>query len=189
VKLFFGCGPNSNLRDKGYKNVDIRKFDHVDYCIDISQELPFKKNSIDEIYAESVLEHIPHMLPRYDADGIVLLNTIWVLEEWRRVLKIGGKLKLKVPNCECIFKSYTGGRQKLKDIIIWTWGGTMCVENQHLIGFDQELITEVLNKAGFYDIGFMNGQYHDKPFRREGNDEMLVIAVKHEKKKADESNT
>ena len=178
MKLFLGCGPNSDWHDKGYKNVDIVKYNHIDYCIDVGAKLPFKDNTIDEIYAESVFEHIGHMLPRFDEDGHCMMNSKWVLGEWRRVLKIGGKLTIKVPNLQCIFKGYVDGRTILKDIIIWIYGGTIHDSNKHLAGFDKTLMDECLKDAGFKQWEYRNGQYPDKFFEPTGNDEMIVITLK-----------
>jgi len=177
-KLFFGCGENSDLRSEGYENVDIQQFPQVDHCIDISKRLPFKDETIDEIYAEHVLEHIGHMLPTYDYDGIVLLNTIRVLTEWKRVLKVGGLLRINVPNIECQMYKYSKGEDTLKSMILWIWGGTRHADNEHKIGFDLDLMTECLTEAGFTNLDFRNGQNYNEKFNRIGNDEMFVSAVK-----------
>jgi len=178
MKLFLGCGPNSNWHDKGYKNVDIVDTPNVDYCIDVGEKLPFEDNSIDEIYAESVLEHIGHMLPRFTQGDKQMLNTKYVLKDWRRVLKIGGKLIIKVPNLECQFNKYTIGINTLKEILVFIYGGTVHKENAHLAGFDKVLMEECLKDAGFTQFEFHNGQYIDQPLSRKGNDEMIVITTK-----------
>ncbi len=177
-KLFFGCGQNSDWHDKGYKNVDIVEYPHVDYCIDVGVKLPFDDNSIDEIYAESVLEHIGHMLPRFTADGRSMKNIKWVLADWRRTLRTGGKLIIKCPNLNYIFKKYIEGRNTLKEIIIWIYGGTVQKHNYHLSGFDKVLMEECLKDAGFTQLEFRNGHDIDVPFSDKGNDEMIVVAVK-----------
>jgi predicted SAM-dependent methyltransferase len=178
LKLYFGCGKSSDMHSEGYKNVDIMAFDHVDYCLDVSNKLPFDDNSVDEIYAESIFEHIGHMLPRFTTDGHCMENSKWVLCEWRRVLKKGGKLLMKVPNLECILAKYTHGGEPLKNIINWIYGGCIHEFQKHLAGFDKTLMEECLIDAGFTEFVFKNGQYHAEDFLPKHNDEMLVIATK-----------
>lgn len=178
MKLFLGCGQNSDWHDKGYKNVDIVEYPHVDYCIDVGKKLPFNDNSIDEIYAESVFEHIGHMLPRFTTDAPNMKNSKWVLADWRRTLKPGGKLFIKCPNLECVFKKYVEGKNTLKEILIWIYGGTVQEHNQHKAGFDKVLMEECLKEAGFTQWDFRNAHNINEPFNRQGNDEFIVIVTK-----------
>lgn len=178
MRLFFGCGQNSNWHDKGYKNVDIVKYPHIDYCIDVGERLPFKDNTIDEIYAESVLEHIGHMLPHFTEGISEMLNIKHVLKDWQRVLKPGGKLIIKCPNLECQFRKYVKGVNTLKEIIIWIYGGTVQKYNVHLTGFDKDLMDECLSVVGFTNWEYRNGQNIDEPFSRKGHDEFIAIVTK-----------
>lgn len=85
VKLDVGCG--KKIRDgfigidySNYGNKDIKVFNLEDIP---KKKLPFKTNSVDEIYCSHVLEH--------------LNNPLKVLDEFNRVLKAGGKLVVVVP--------------------------------------------------------------------------------------------
>lgn len=80
MKLNLGCGIK---RKKGYLNCDSSKKINPDKVVDLEKKLPFKNNSIDEIIAEHVLEHIHNFVP--------LMHEIW------RVCKRGGIIKIKVP--------------------------------------------------------------------------------------------
>ena len=51
-------GLHFKLKD-GWKILNIQKFDGVDYQGDISDLSQFEDNSIDEIYASHVVEHVP----------------------------------------------------------------------------------------------------------------------------------
>ncbi len=79
-KLHLGCGPDKR---QGYINCDIREEVNPDVLLDLTKKLPFDDDSIDEIYIENVLEHIPN----YD----------FTIKEMWRVCKNEAKIKIKVP--------------------------------------------------------------------------------------------
>jgi len=70
---------------KGYVNVDFIKVKGVDVVHDLNKfPYPFDTNSADEIFAAETLEHLE--------------DTMKVLEEFRRILKPGGRLVIEVPH-------------------------------------------------------------------------------------------
>lgn len=79
MKLNLGCGFD---KKKGYINCDISKEVKPDKIIDLEKTpLPFKDNSVDEILAYDVLEHIN--------------NFISLMHDLRRICKKGGLIKIK----------------------------------------------------------------------------------------------
>lgn len=85
LKLNLGCG---NDIKKGYINIDKHNnLSEADLCCDISQ-LPYEEGTVDEILLFHILEHFPFR------------KVPIVLKEWRRVLKLEGIIKIKVPNLE-----------------------------------------------------------------------------------------
>ena len=57
MKLHVGCGERYL---PGYKHLDARQFPHVDYVTDKLDKLDmFADNSLEEIYACHLLEHMP----------------------------------------------------------------------------------------------------------------------------------
>ncbi|NPE27131.1 methyltransferase domain-containing protein [Methanococcoides sp. SA1] len=80
MKLHLGCGLD---KKKGYINCDISSQVNPDKIVDLEKRLPFKDNSIDEILANHVLEHIVNFIP--------------LMHEFRRVCKKGAKVKIRVP--------------------------------------------------------------------------------------------
>lgn len=102
-KLHLGCGTN---KLPGWINIDSVKDCNPDLVHDISRSLPYPDLSVDEILAEDLLEHFDKYL-RYVVFG-----------EWARVLKIGGKITIQVPNFKKIlFKYFKFGYGNFVDFI------------------------------------------------------------------------
>ena len=83
MKLHLGCGTNKLA---GWINIDSVKGCGPDLVHDITQPLPYDDLTIDEILAEDLLEHFDKYM-RYVVFG-----------EWARVLKLGGRITVQVPN-------------------------------------------------------------------------------------------
>ncbi len=83
LKLNLGCGLDYK---KGWVNIDIDKQTNPDKIVNLNKvPYPFEKNSVDEINASHVIEHLT-------------LSPIEFLLECRRILKYEGKLHLRYPN-------------------------------------------------------------------------------------------
>lgn len=84
IKIDVGCGNNCR---EGYVGIDKQDFGQK-YILDIAKnDLPFKDNSVDEVYCSHMLEHL-------EGERIIyLVNT-----EFHRVLKKGGQLWIVVPH-------------------------------------------------------------------------------------------
>ena len=81
-RLNIGCG--SQHRD-GFINIDGRPLIGVDIVRDVLRGLPFDDDSVDEIYSENFLEHLPQG------------ECIWMMNEMHRIMKPGGMAKHVVP--------------------------------------------------------------------------------------------
>jgi len=177
-KLAFGCG-NINYHELGYNNVDVRKFPHVDHVADISKKLPWKDEEIDEILAESVLEHIPHGLMNTTSSySRAHLKTIDVLKEWCRVLVVGGRCIVKVPNIRGLINNYIAKNIPDRDFYMYLYGGQNYPENTHTSGFTPETLVEVMQLAGFRDVVLRNAHNYDEPLDMEHSWEMAAIGIK-----------
>lgn len=117
MKLNIGSGRRLMGEDGEYKNIDIMPFTDangkqlVDYVLNVEKEkLPFEDNSIDEIQADSVLEH--------------LYELIFPMNEFHRVLKVGGLLKGTVPVAGSVksFQDPTHRRFFLKETFAYFTG-------------------------------------------------------------------
>lgn len=80
-KLNLGCGDS---RYEGFLNLDISDEFSPDIICDLKKGLPFKDDSIDEIRASHVIEHLP--------DTIFIMNEIW------RVCKNNAIVNIEVPH-------------------------------------------------------------------------------------------
>jgi autotransporter strand-loop-strand O-heptosyltransferase len=121
VKLNLGCG--NDIRP-GYVNIDrFNNTGQVDLCSDFTV-LPFKDESVDEIYTSHIFEHVS-------------INDVYsVIDEWKRVLKIGGKLEIRVPDLEVEVKIWLAAKDEDK----WfqthrIYGSQSHPGNSHFCGF------------------------------------------------------
>ena len=81
MKINLGCG---NVYKEGYVNIDSSKDVKPDKVWNLEKiPLPFKANSIDEVLAYHVLEHVQNFIP--------LMNDLW------RICKKNSLIKIKVP--------------------------------------------------------------------------------------------
>lgn len=81
LKLNLGCGRDYR---EGYLNVDLNENVRVDRRVDLdSKDWPFEDNSVDEIIANEVLEHLEDVKA--------------AMSEIYRILKPDGMVRIKVP--------------------------------------------------------------------------------------------
>lgn len=149
MKLNLG---SAGLNIKGYKSVDLYD-DRADFKMDVLN-LKFEDNSIDEILASHMFEHLS---PHYSVPA---------LKEWYRVLKPDGKLIMEMPDFEKLcarFLKETEYSQKLNllnvifapsDIV----NGKPVEGSNHLWGWWPESVYYHLTWAGFVNIAFYEQQ-------------------------------
>ncbi len=136
INLNIGCG-NKSL--PGFIQVDIRKLPNVDYVASADKLDMFRNDSVSLIYASHLLEHFG----RHQVEG--------VLKEWYRVLKVGGVLRLAVPDFEKVVGVYLKTKD-LKSLLGLLMGGQDYPENIHYMVFDFRSLSELLTKVGFKNI-------------------------------------
>lgn len=127
-----------------WKILDVRPGPHVDYvgsCTDLSS---FDDNSIAEIYASHVIEHLG-----YQSD----LAT--ALREFNRVLAPDGLLRTSVPDLArlcALFLDPALSPEERFHVMRMMFGGQMDEADFHCVGLDEEFLASYLLQAGFTDI-------------------------------------
>jgi len=133
LKLNLGCG--TDIRP-GYLNIDIRHLPGVVQADVLS--LPIKDNSVDELLASDVYEHVSYRKSQ------TLLN------HWVNKLKTGGILIIRTPCLDKIIEACIGADelQAIESIIAAIFGGQDYQENTHLTICQSSLMKTYLRKAG-----------------------------------------
>ncbi len=140
LKLHLGCGKRYL---KGYIHLDLSDYPHIDYKHDAKTLPMFKNNSVSLIYASHTLEYFDR------------IEAAQVLNEWFRVLKAGGILRLAVPNIEALIEIYL--TYKDLGLILGPLYGKMQSPGMetaiyHKTVYDYNSLSGLLKTAGFKDI-------------------------------------
>ena len=175
VKYNFGAGPH---KIEGYKSVDVQAWKGAtDIMWDLTQvPYEFAGEQVDEIISIEFLEHISWR------------DTEKVLREWCRILKLGGKLRIQVPDCGKMMDMYVNDEvcdcvphkvNRMEDFkaksTCWTCGGKAKVNPRrwlfaftgaqkhpwdfHRNIFTKERLEELLKKVGFRRVSFEDDIY------------------------------
>lgn len=140
IKLHLGCGWRNFGKD--WIHIDGGTYEHLEYD-NITDLKQFKDNSVDLIYASHVFEYFD----RAEAEV--------VLKEWKRVLKVGGILRLAVPDFEVLVKLYYDTKELQLEGILGPLFGKMPMGDvtiYHKTTYDLKSIEMLLNKTGFIDV-------------------------------------
>lgn len=137
IYIHLGCGA---INAQGFINVDLRPFSHVHYIQEVENLSIFPDEYADLIYASHVLEHISHS------------KLSEVLQEWQRVLKKGGILRISVPDFEKLVNVYFSERNDIKSIIGPLMGGQDNSYNFHKSVFNENYLKELLLLSGFREV-------------------------------------
>lgn len=136
MKLNLGCG---GVYKKGYLNIDAYDSTVADKIMS-AVDLDLKDNSVEEIIASQVIEHLG------------LVSSIYALSECYRVLQPKGTLTLETPDIKTSFKKYiTGDREDRKNIMPWIYG-LEYPGLPHKFCFPRDLLEEICKNIGFTDI-------------------------------------
>ena len=114
----------------------------IDFKGDITDLGQFEDNSIEEIYASHILEHVPIKQVSENLNGIY------------RVLKDNGKFYVSVPDMDILCRQYLSikGSKARFHIIRMIFGGQTDEYDFHYFGYNFDLLNNLLKKNGFKDV-------------------------------------
>jgi predicted SAM-dependent methyltransferase len=149
--LNVGCGGNLC---ENFINLDYQWAPNLDLCWDITKGIPLRDNSLQGIFTEHCLEHIPFE------------DTRNVLVDFKRLLRPGGVLRIIVPDAELFVDAYFKMKAGLKSSLSWTPGNSSCRDGitpmmmingvfngfGHRFAYDYETLEMMLKSAKFVDI-------------------------------------
>ncbi len=135
-RLNLGCG--FDHRD-GYLNVDFQDFHSPDLVADVRDLAMLPDGYYDEIVAQDVLEH----LYRHDVGR--------ALNEWSRLLAVGGTLVLRVPDVIGLARLLSAHRTlEMQQTLVQNLFGTQAYTGDyHHVGFTEMTLRAALADAGF----------------------------------------
>ena len=139
IKLHIG----GEEKREGWKILNIQKKPEVDYVGDISDLSQFEENSIQEVYASHVFEHVQRK------------NITKTILEIYRVLKPSGKFHVSVPDMDVLFKLFINPNRNNKQrihILGMIFGGQIDDFDIHYFGWNFELLSETLKNNGFINV-------------------------------------
>ena len=147
LKIEIGCGKKPRA---GYATCDIRPLPGVDYVCP-ADALPFEEGSVAEVYSRHVVEHF------------TLKEFLKVLEEWNRVLQIGGTVYIICPNLlwhleqilqgshDSLYTKTSGQNHRY-----WGFGSLFGWQQDeydvHKFGYYFALLRDILTEFGFTNI-------------------------------------
>ena len=130
-------------KKEGWKILNIQKKENVDFIGDITDLSQFKQNSISEIYASHVFEHV------IQRDVIKTLKGIY------DVLQDNGKFYISVPDMDVLCKIFIHPKASPKikfHVMKMMFGGQTDKFDFHYFGWNYQFMNEFVLKAGFKKI-------------------------------------
>ena len=126
VRLNLGCGDKEL---DGYINIDRKKG---------QEAYPLDYTDVEEIRASHLLEHFSAR------------EVFGVIKNWADCLKVGGVLKIAVPDFKKIAQNYIDGKEQYTSGYIM--GGQVDENDYHKCIFDEGSLKQLLESAGLTDI-------------------------------------
>jgi len=159
LTLNVGCGGRTfDEYPAGYKciNYDERSnLSKVDEIGDVRDLSRFPNEHFDYIIASDIIEHFP------------ISETVNIITEWRRVLKVKGIIEFRMPNLRAICKKYIDKKHEAKLISWLLYGGQDYPGNFHYVGFDREFFKSIIEPLGLIEIDYKDvGNNFEMKLRR-----------------------
>lgn len=147
MKLYIG---SNSVKPTGYLTVDIDPRVEPDIVSNVLDMKEVQSNSCDEIVAAALMEHIEW------PDGFLAYS------EMTRCLKIGGKLKISVPDMSAIARSLITGDNDFHFMgIIFGTGGRENSFQSHRYGYTVPMLLEIFQVLGLGDFDWWASEFED----------------------------
>ena len=166
MKLHLGCGTK---KLPGWINIDSVSSCQPDLVHDLSERLPYPDQSVDEVLAQGVLEHLDKYM-RYVIFG-----------DWARVMKVGATLSLQVPDFQkLMFRFFKFKFDDFVDTLFGEnlWESTIYIGHfgNHKWGYSKQSLTAFTSKFGIEVIEVktrgLNIDFKGKKTRHVSDEEM-----------------
>ena len=134
-------------KKEGWTNFNVQKKPNVDIVGNINDLSQFEDESIEEIYASHVIEHVDQKTIKNTFKGI------------HRILKKDGKFYISVPDMDvlCHFFVSPLANKKIKfHTMMMIFGGQVDNYDYHYFGWNFEFMNEYLTEVGFLKIDKVN---------------------------------
>ena len=132
----------------GWTVLNVKPGPHVDIVGDFRDLRGFDVESVEEIYASHVLEHLA-----YSCEVVPALTAC------HRILKRGGRLLVAVPNMDTICRLMLHSESTLQvkyQLMRILFGGQVDEWDYHKVGFTPDLLASFIGEAGFTDVQQVN---------------------------------
>jgi predicted SAM-dependent methyltransferase len=137
LKIHLGAGP---INLQGWVSIDARKAPHVHLQSEGFALDEFTDGAISEIYMCHVLEHFS-----FEEIEVILRNL-------HKKLKVGGILRLSVPDFDSLVTVYHANGNNLELIKLALMGGQDYAHNFHKSVFNRATLSRLLVKHGFIHV-------------------------------------
>jgi len=129
----------------GWEVLDANPGPNVDHIRNARDLQCFADGTFSEVYASHVVEHFDYKN-----------ELVATLKEWQRVMIPGGILYVSVPDLDVLARLFID-REKLsfQDRILvmrMIFGGHVDQNDYHLVGLNEEFLTDLLRAAGFMQM-------------------------------------
>ncbi len=132
------------VRHPDWKILDVRPGPDVDYVCACTELSVIDDESVSEIYASHVIEHLG-----YQSD------LARALREFNRVLVPQGILRISVPDLRALCGLFVDSTLSFGErfhVMRMMFGGQVNEADFHYVGLDEAILTMYLQRAGFRDI-------------------------------------
>ena len=157
IKLHLGCG---DYWFEGYINIDINVYGGTDLIWDIKDKLPFQDHVVEVIEAYEVVEHFS----KQEIDRMI--------EEWKRLLIDGGRVRISVPDLEALSKQLDQVSEENKKMIIEDMYG-MGGYQTHKWGYTKNTLEKLFADHLFTHIQVVQGELSE----RAGEPKLILEAI------------